>query len=117
MTASGSGIPLMTRNSSVLSSIAESEPPSLITGRTFAIWSSRYGDAIFSSRACILSAFPLMVLISPLWTMKRYGCALSQDGLVFVENLECTIVIADSKSSSCRSLKNVRSCPTRNIPL
>ena len=32
MTASGSGIPFITRNSSVLSSIAESEPDAVMTG-------------------------------------------------------------------------------------
>ena len=35
MTASGSSIPLITRNSSVLSSIAESDPSLLMTGSTF----------------------------------------------------------------------------------
>ena len=35
ITASGSSTPFMTRNSSVLSSMAESEPSPLITGNTF----------------------------------------------------------------------------------
>ena len=96
MTASGRSIPLMVRNSSVLSSIAESEPWVLTTGRTLCSSSCSIGEDIVSSRASILSAFPRMVLISPLCTMKRFGWALSQLGFVFVLNRECTMAIADS---------------------
>ena len=94
--ASAISMPLMIRNSSVLSSMAESEPAILITGSTLWKSSCRYGDAIVSSRASILSALPRMVLISPLCTMKRFGCARSQLGLVFVLKRECTVAIADS---------------------
>ncbi len=117
MTASGSGIPLITRNSSVLSNIAESEPDALTAGSTLCSCPARCSDSIVSSRASILSALPRMVLISPLCTIKRFGCARSQLGLVFVEKRECTIASADSNSLSCKSGKKVRSCPTRNIPL
>ena len=51
---------------------------------------------MFSSLASILSAFPRMVLISPLCTIKRLGWALSQLGFVLVLNLEWTVAIADS---------------------
>ena len=64
ITASGSGMPFITKNSSVLSNIAESEPLVLTTGVIFDISSSRYGDVIVSSLANILSALPLIVLIS-----------------------------------------------------
>ena len=117
ITASGSSIPFITMNSNVLSSIAESEPVLSIAGSTFSISPFRYGDSIVSSLARILSTLPRIVLISPLCTIKRFGCARSQLGLVFVLKRECTIAIADSKSGSCRSSKNRRSCPTKNIPL
>ena len=117
ITASGSSIPLITRNSSVLSSMAESEPVLLIAGSTLCICPFKYSDSIFSSLASILSALPLMVLISPLCTIRRLGCALSQLGFVLVENRECTMAMAETKSSLCKSAKKVRSCPTRNIPL
>ena len=118
ITARGSSMPLMTKNSRVLSSMAESEPSAWITGSTLVKSSSeKAGVDMVSSRACILSALPRMVLISPLWTMKRLGWARSQLGLVLVEKRECTRAMAESKSSSCKSKKKVRSCPTRNIPL
>ena len=97
--------------------MAESEPVLLIAGSTLCIWPFKYSDSIFSSLASILSAFPRMVLISPLCTINRFGCARSQLGLVFVEKRECTMAMADTKSPLWRSAKNVRSCPTRNIPL
>ncbi len=96
ITASGSSIPLITRNSNVLSSMAESEPSVLMTGSTFCSCPLKCSDSIVSSRASILSAFPLIVLISPLCTIKRFGCARSQLGFVFVEKRECTVAIADS---------------------
>ena len=96
MTARGSSIPLITRNSSVLSIMAESEPAVLTTGSTLCSSLLKYSEDIVSSRASILSAFPRMVLISPLCTIIRLGCALSQLGFVFVLNLECTVAIADS---------------------
>ena len=72
--ARGSSIPLMTRNSSVLSSMAESEPRALITGSTFVrSSSSKAGARMVSSRASILSTLPRIVLISPLCTIIRFG--------------------------------------------
>ena len=56
-----------------------------------------------SSRADILSTLPRMVLISPLCAMKRYGCALSQEGVVLVEKRECTMAMAVSYASLRRS--------------
>ncbi len=95
--ASGSSIPLITKNSSVLSSIAESEPSVLTTGITLVRSSAlNLGARIVSSRASILSAFPRMVLISPLCTINRLGCARSQLGLVLVEKREWTMAIAES---------------------
>ena len=94
--ARGRSMPLMTRNSRVLSSMAESEPPALITGSTLSMSSASTGENMVSSRASILSALPRMVLISPLWTIIRLGWARSQLGLVLVENREWTTARADS---------------------
>ena len=69
MTAKGSSMPFMSRNSRVLSSMAESEPPWLTMGKTFVISSFRYLLLMVSSRASMVSTFPRMVLISPLWRM------------------------------------------------
>ena len=89
-------MPLIIRNSRVLSSMAESDPLEEITGRTFVISSedSCRVDMV-SSRASILSAFPLMVLISPLCTIRRFGWALFQLGFVLVENRLCTMAMAE----------------------
>ena len=57
-----------------------------------------------SPRASMRSALPRMVLISPLWTMNRFGCARSQLGFVLVENREWTMAMCETKSSSWRSL-------------
>ena len=77
--------------------MAESEPLWEITGRTFVISSSvKISVSMVASLASILSAFPRMVLISPLCTMRRFGWARFQLGAVFVENRECTIAMADS---------------------
>lgn len=64
---------IATVHSSALSSIAESDPAALITGKTF--WNSflSLGDSMFSSRADILSEFPRIVLISPLCTINLFG--------------------------------------------
>ena len=88
MTASGSGMPFIVRNSSVLSSIAESDPEAFMTGRTFTMSSFIQTDSIVSSRASIRSALPRMVLISPLCSIRRLGCARSQLGMVLVEKRE-----------------------------
>ena len=89
-------MPLITRNSNVLSNIAESEPVLLMAGSTLCSCPFRCSDSMFSSRANILSALPRMVLISPLCTISRFGWARSQLGLVFVEKRECTMAMADS---------------------
>ena len=96
ITARGSSIPLITINSNALSSMAESEPDVLMAGRTLCSSPFKYSEDIVSSLARILSAFPRMVLISPLCTIKRFGCALSQLGFVLVLNRECTMAMADS---------------------
>ena len=96
ITASGRSMPFIMRNSNALSSMAESDPLALITGKILWSSSSRQGDSIVSSLASILSAFPRMVLISPLWTMRRLGWARSQLGSVLVLNREWTMAMADS---------------------
>ena len=94
--ASGSSTPFMTRNSMVLSSMAESEPEALTTGNTRSIFPRRTAEDMVSSRASIRSTLPRMVLISPLWRRKRLGWARSQLGVVFVEKREWTMAMAEA---------------------
>ena len=104
ITARGRGVPFIIRNSSVLSSMAESDPDVSTAGRTFFMSSSeRTGERNVSSRASILSALPRIVFISPLWAIRRFGCARCQLGWVFVEKREWTIARAEAKSGDCRS--------------
>ena len=96
MTARGRSMPAIIRNSSILSSMAESEPETLTTGSTLSISPSSSREDMVSSRASIRSTLPRIVLISPLWAMRRLGWARSQDGLVLVEKREWTRATADS---------------------
>ena len=104
-------------NSKALSNLAESEPAGLMIGSILCIWSFRGSQDTISSLESILSTLPVIVLISPLWTINLLGCAFCQLGLVLVEKRECTVAIADLKSLCCRSSKNERSSVTKNIPL
>ena len=94
ITDRGRSIPLMVRNSRVLSSMAESEPSVLTTGRTLSISGARTREDMVSSRASIRSMLPRMVLISPLWAMSRLGWARSQEWLVLLEKREWTRAMA-----------------------
>ena len=96
-------MPLIIRNSRVLSSMAESEPFTSTTGNTLSMSPSHTGARMVSSLASIRSALPRMVLISPLWRMYRLGWARSQEGVVLVENREWTRAMALSQSGSVRS--------------
>ena len=69
ITAWGSGMPFIIRNSRVLSSMAESEPLWSTTGRILSMSASSTAECIVSSLASIRSTLPRMVLISPLWRM------------------------------------------------
>ena len=77
-----------------LSSIWLSLPPSATTGSTRRISAPMTSERMVSSRAFIRSWFPRIVLISPLCSSIRWGCALLQEGKVLVENRECTIARA-----------------------
>ena len=110
-------MPLIIKNSSALSSMAESDPSLFTTGSTRAKSPPKASVCIVSSRASILLTLPRMVLISPLWAMSRLGWARCQLGSVLVEKRECTMASDDSYSGARKSSKKVRSCPTRNIPL
>ena len=66
MTAFSIGTPFMHRNSSVLSSIAESEPATSMTGRILRPQRSMKAECMFSSRASMRLRLPRIVLISPL---------------------------------------------------
>ena len=103
MTAWGSSMPFIIRNSRVLSSMAESDPLWSTTGRILSMSSSMTGEEMVSSRASIRSTLPRMVLISPLWRMYRLGWARSQEGVVLVEKREWTRAMALSQSGSVRS--------------
>jgi len=93
ITASGKLLPDRMRSSRTLSNAPESEEVASTIGRSFDISSlDRPSSLHFKrpSRAFIQFLFPLRVLISPLCPKTRIGCARSQLGKVFVENLECT---------------------------
>jgi hypothetical protein len=68
-TACGSDRPAMTRNSSTLSNVAVSLPPSRMTGSTFFRSSANRSDWSSPSRARIQLMLPRSVLISPLCAM------------------------------------------------
>ena len=93
----------MTRNSSTLSKTAESLPPSTTIGTIFLRSSPRTAEWHRASRARIQLMLPRRVLISPLWAMKRYGCASGHDGNVLVEKRWWTRASADSTSGSVTS--------------
>ena len=103
MTALGRSMPLYSKNSRALSSMAESDPEGSTTGRIFSMAWSSGGECMVSSRASIRERLPRIVLISPLWSSRRLGCARSQLGLVLVEKREWTRAMAEAKRSSCRS--------------
>ena len=94
ITACGSGIPLIKRNSSVLSSMALSLPCWFTTGSTLLISLPSTLLPMLSSRASMVSTLPRMVLISPLCRIYRLGWARIQLGLVLVENRLCTMPMA-----------------------
>ena len=68
-TARMSERPFMEMNSSMLSSMAESEPSPLKTGRTFSRSAPMTGEYRCGSRARAQLTLQRNVLISPLWTM------------------------------------------------
>ena len=87
----------MTRNSSTLSNVAVSLPPSRTIGSDLleiVAEDARSGSR--ASRARIQLMLPRSVLISPLWAMKRYGCASGHDGNVLVLKRWWTSASADS---------------------
>ena len=69
------------------------------------------------SRAENQLRLPWIVLISPLWAMRRKGCANGQLGKVFVEKREWTIAIVAFMRSSNKSGKNGFSCIVVSMPL
>ena len=102
MTACGSDRPVRTSSSSALSKLPESLVPGSQIGNSFET-SSKTGDANIAWRATIQFTLPRSVLISPLWAMKRYGCARSQDGNVLVEKRWWTSARAETNCGSSRS--------------
>ena len=89
--------PVMRRNSKTLSKTPESEQSGSTTGNSCLIESAEQ-VAADHALAC---GHPVDVtlaacVISPLWHMKRLGCARSQLGNVFVENREWTMARWDA---------------------
>ena len=82
---------------------AVSDWPGPISGTILARSGPSSSDDIAWRRAAIQLALPRTVLISPLWQMKRYGCASRQDGKVLVEKRWCTSASADTVSGLRRS--------------
>ncbi len=74
-----------------------------MTGMTFLMSLPNSADLKFACAAFIQLTLPRSVLISPLCAMKRFGCARSQLGNVFVEKRECTSASAVTMLSSRRS--------------
>ena len=95
----------------------ESEQSGSTMGKSFARSSPNSGELSTPSRAFIALTLPSSVLISPLWHMKRFGCARSQDGKVLVLKRECTMARCDSKSAWVRSVKNGAICLGVSMPL
>ena len=87
--ACGSESPDMTKNSSTLSRLAESDIPDWMIG-DICLMSPSMSLLRTLSLACIHPRFPRMVLISPLWASKRKGWANDHVGNVFVLKRECT---------------------------
>ena len=96
MIDSGRLRPVMSRNSSTLSKLPESEQLGSMIGKSFSSSSPNSSERSTPSRAFIQLQLPSRVLISPLWHMARLGWARSHDGKVFVEKRECTIAMWDS---------------------
>ena len=114
--ACGSDRPARCSNSSTSSKLAESDMPGVQMGNARSSPGMR-SLARSASRVRIQLRLPCTVLISPLWAMKRYGCASGHDGKVFVEKRLCTSASADSMRSSERSGKNCSSSGVVSIPL
>ena len=72
---------------------------------------------ISASRVRIQFRLPLIVLISPLWAIRRNGWASGQDGNVLVENRLCTRAMAETNRASLRSGKNCSSWWVVSMPL
>ena len=100
--ARGADWPEIFKSSKTLSSAAESDDPGCITGFKFSILSNN-GLFISCSWTFIQFVFPLNVFISPLWANALKGCARSQLGAVFVENLWWNIANRDINLSSFKS--------------
>ena len=101
----GRDLPVRTRNSSTLSSEAESLLPGSITGKTFLRSFPKRSVFRRDSLVCIHSRLPLIVLISPLCARYLKGWARSHVGKVLVLKRECTSAIALVNLSSHRSGK------------
>ena len=86
----------MSMNSRTLSKLPESEQSGSTIGNSFSMSSPKSSLSMTPWRAFIQLMLPRRVLISPLWLMKRFGCARSQLGKVFVEKRECTIARWDA---------------------
>ena len=82
-----------------------SEAPGVQIGNNFSTSSfdPKTSVLINASRARIQFSLPVTVLISPLWAMRRKGCASGQDGKVLVENRECTMPSALVNRYCCKS--------------
>ena len=73
ITASCSVRPFISRNSSTLSKLLESEPFGCTTGKSLCRSSPKALFVILPSREFMELTLPSRVLISPLWLMNRLG--------------------------------------------
>ncbi len=77
--------PVMVKNSSALSNMAESEPSGRTIGNSSFSSSPNRSVFMWLWRASMRLQLPRMVFISPLCTTMRLGWARSHDGNVLVE--------------------------------
>ena len=96
--------PVATSSSNTLSSDAESDCPSLISGSTFFKSSPNSGDSRHGSRIRNALRLPRSVLISPLCARCRNGCASAHVGTVLVEYRWWTSANGDTNAGSFKSL-------------
>ena len=108
--------PDITKNSSTLSSEAESLMPGWMIGR-MSLTLPNVGVDSTLSLASIQARLPRMVLISPLCASRRNGCAKLQVGNVLVLKRECTNASPLVKYGCVRSLKYSRTWVDESIPL
>ena len=95
--------PLRTSSSTSLSSAPESLLSACTGGSRSSMRAPHTGAARSGSRARIHARLPSSVLISPLWAIRRMGCARLHLGAVLVLNRRCSTANGLMNAGSRRS--------------